>query len=177
VVIFSQWDDVLRAVSAALVADGLPASDGFGAPAAAAAAICSFKAAAASRAAAAPVALLLPMRGAAKSAAAGLNLQEASVAYLFEPSTDAGLEAQAVGRIARIGQTAAVSVVRLALEGTLEEDVLRLQRRLGSGRGGAAAEELVTGEDLAILFGIGGGGAAGGGASGSGRARVPVDGA
>ena len=44
----------------------------------------------------------------------------------------------------------------MALEGTLEMDVLRLQARLGSGRGGGAADEIVTGDDLAIvLFGIG----------------------
>ena len=45
--------------------------------------------------------------------------------------------------------------MRLALERTLEEDVLRLQERLGAGRGVGAADEMVTGDDLAILFGIG----------------------
>lgn len=54
----------------------------------------------------------------------------------------------------RIGQSKPTRVVRLMLAGTLEADVLRLQARLGQGRGGGAADELVTGEDLAILFGI-----------------------
>jgi len=103
-------------------------------------------------------------------------LTEANTVYLFDPSTSGGLEAQAVGRVARIGQTKPVRVVRLALAGSLEVDVLRLQTRLGSGRGGGAGDELVTGEDLAILFGIrtssrgfGGAVAAGGAAGPSGR--------
>ena len=153
-VIFSAWDDVLGHIAAAMQQAGLALASGFGRPAEAAAEVTRFRRLATSAAADAPVALLLPLRGAAKSAAAGVNLQEASVAYLFDPCTEAGLEAQAVGRIARIGQTAAVTVVRLLLRATLEEDVLRLQRSLGAGRGGGAGGELVTGEDLGLLFGL-----------------------
>ena len=172
-VIFSAWDDVLALISAAMLQAGLPAACGFGREAASE--VTRFRDGAASTAADAPIALLLPLRGAAKSAAAGVNLQMASVAYLFDPCTEAGLEAQAVGRIARIGQTAPVVVVRLMLRASLEEDVLRLQRSLGSGRGGGAGGELVTGEDLALLFGITGSNphAASGGANGSRAANAP----
>jgi len=150
---------VLQLIHHALNAEGIEAFAGFGKPADAARAVTGFKEAAAQRPQA-TLALLLPLRGASRSAAAGVNLQEASVAYLFEPSTSAALEAQAVGRIARIGQTQAPTVVRLCLEATLEVDVLTLRRRLGRGRDGAAADELVTGEDLALLCGISSAGAA-----------------
>lgn len=44
--------------------------------------------------------------------------------------------------------------VCLALEGTLGEDVLRLQARSDSVGVGGASDERLTGEDVAILFSL-----------------------
>ena len=154
-VVFSAWETVLAVVAEALRGRGITCAEGFAPPGMQPSAgrshaekeINKFKGGAIT-------VLLLPLRGAAKSAAAGLNLQEASVAYLFDPSTSRALEEQAVARISRIGQTAQVVVVRMCLSQTLDEDVVLLQQKLGAGRGGAAADEFVSGEDLAMLFGI-----------------------
>ena len=159
-VVFSAWEAVLATVSEALKGAGISVAEGYSPPhmsPAQGAAHCQaeinrFKG---SRSGAVPVTvLLLPLRGAVKSAAAGLNLQEASVAYLFDPSTSRALEEQAVARVCRIGQQKTVTVVRMCAQRTLDEDVVALQAKLGAGRGGAAADEFVSGEDLAMLFGI-----------------------
>jgi Ring finger domain len=154
-VVFSAWETVLAVAAKALRGRGITCAEGFAPPGMqpsagrshAAKEINKFKGGAIT-------VLLLPLRGAAKSAAAGLNLQEASVAYLYDPSTSRALEEQAVARISRIGQTKQVTVVRMCLSQTLDEDVVLLQQKLGAGRGGAAADEFVSGEDLAMLFGI-----------------------
>ena len=159
-VVFSAWEAVLAKVSEALQGAGISVAEGFSPPhmtPAQGATHCQkeinrFKG---SRSGVAPVTvLLLPLRGAVKSAAAGLNLQEATRAYLFDPSTSRALEEQAVARVCRIGQTRQVTVVRMCAQRTLDEDVLALQAKLGAGRGGAAADEFVSGEDLTMLFGI-----------------------
>ncbi|KAK9805425.1 hypothetical protein WJX73_004310 [Symbiochloris irregularis] len=60
--------------------------------------------------------------------AAGLTLTAASRVYLMEPSSNPGLEAQAVGRVHRMGQTRETRVIRLLIEGTVEELVLARQQ-------------------------------------------------
>lgn len=151
-IVFSQFEEVLDVVSAALQAAGVRSSRGYGPDAAAG--VEAFKAGALPPPARKappppppPVVLLLALRGAVRSAAAGVNLTEASVAYLFEPTTDQGLEAQAVARLARLGQTRPVTVVRLVLRGTLEEDVLRMREAAAAGsRGGAGS--IGTGDEV-----------------------------
>jgi E3 ubiquitin-protein ligase SHPRH len=64
-------------------------------------------------------ALMVPLFGGASGAggsgAAGLNLQVASVAVLLEPCLQPGIEAQAVGRICRLGQQRPTRCVRLVV--------------------------------------------------------------
>jgi len=63
--------------------------------------------------------LLVPLRTC--GGAAGLTLTVAQTAALLDPAVHASLEQQAVGRLHRIGQRRAVSVVRMQAAGTVEE--------------------------------------------------------
>ena len=70
----------------------------------------------------------------AKTCAAGLTLTHANTAVILEPSLTPGIEAQAAGRISRIGQTKAAKVIRLIVADTVEEKILEWQaRRMDSG--------------------------------------------
>jgi SNF2 family DNA or RNA helicase len=60
---------------------------------------------------------------------AGLNLTNAQHVVLLEPSMDVGMEAQAVGRVHRLGQASEVMVHRLHAVDTIEEHVNKLQER------------------------------------------------
>ena len=63
--------------------------------------------------------LLLPM----KRGAQGLNLTEAQHVLLLEPVLDPGMEAQAIKRVDRIGQTRPTCVHRFVIRDTVEENV------------------------------------------------------
>ena len=72
--------------------------------------------------------------GAGGGGAAGLTLTHANTAVILEPSLTPGIEAQAAGRISRIGQTKAAKVIRLIVADTVEEKILEWQaRRMDSG--------------------------------------------
>jgi hypothetical protein len=74
----------------------------------------------------APAALLAQI----KCASHGLNLQaRATHVYLMSPHWNPMVERQAIARVHRTGQTRAVSVARLVLEGTVDEQLLRRQAR------------------------------------------------
>jgi len=66
--------------------------------------------------------LLLPL----KTAASGLNIVEANHVLLVEPSLSAGKEAQAIGRVVRIGQTRPTCVHRFLVRRSVEEKIYAL---------------------------------------------------
>ncbi|CDW95546.1 hypothetical protein [Sporisorium scitamineum] len=68
--------------------------------------------------------ILVPFR--ASAGAAGLTLTSCDLAYLMEPALDAALEAQAVGRIHRIGQRRETTIVRVKMKDTIEDAVMRI---------------------------------------------------
>ncbi|SNX81757.1 related to SNF2 family helicase/ATPase [Melanopsichium pennsylvanicum] len=68
--------------------------------------------------------IMVPFR--ASAGAAGLTLTTCDLAYLMEPALDAALEAQAVGRIHRIGQRRETTVIRVKMKATIEEAVMRI---------------------------------------------------
>ena len=80
----------------------------------------------------------------------GLNLMNANRVVLLEPFWNPTVEAQAIGRVDRIGQKKEVVVYRLTIPHTFEDDVRTLQRRklklandaLG-GDGNMTAEEIL----------------------------------
>ena len=64
-----------------------------------------------------------------KAGGFGLNLAEADHCFLLDPWWNPAVEAQAIDRIHRIGQTRRVTVCRLVARNTIEEKVLELQAR------------------------------------------------
>jgi E3 ubiquitin-protein ligase SHPRH len=69
--------------------------------------------------------LLMPL----KRGAQGLNLTEAQHVLLLEPVLDPGLEAQAIKRVDRIGQTRATCVHRFMIRGTIEENIYKFSQK------------------------------------------------
>jgi superfamily II DNA or RNA helicase len=63
-----------------------------------------------------------------KAGGLGLNLTEAEYVFLLDPWWNPAVEAQAIDRTHRIGQTKAVFAYRLVTKDTVEEKVLELQR-------------------------------------------------
>ncbi|KAJ9476773.1 putative DNA repair protein RAD5 (putative) [Pseudozyma hubeiensis] len=68
--------------------------------------------------------ILVPFR--ASAGAAGLTLTSCNLAYLMEPALDAALEAQAIGRIHRIGQRRETTVLRVKMKDTIEDAVMHI---------------------------------------------------
>lgn len=59
----------------------------------------------------------------------GLNLTAASRVYVMEPQFNPAAEAQAVERVHRLGQTRAVHITRFIMSSSVEEAILKLQRK------------------------------------------------
>ena len=125
--VFSEWEDALRVVAAALSTNGVSVEHPQGGGQRLRDAIDRFKGCRESVAAGAvvPQVLLLPLRRGAN----GLNLTEATHVILLEPVLDPGAEAQAMKRVDRIGQTKPTFVHRFLLAGTVEENVQELSQR------------------------------------------------
>lgn len=64
-----------------------------------------------------------------KAGGVGLNLTRADTVILYDPWWNPAVEAQAIGRAHRIGQTRPVFVHRIIAEETIEEKMLALQER------------------------------------------------
>ena len=64
-----------------------------------------------------------------KAGGVGMNLTAADFVILLDPWWNPAVEDQAADRAHRIGQTRAVTVVRLVTEGTIEEKVLTLHAK------------------------------------------------
>jgi SNF2 family DNA or RNA helicase len=67
-----------------------------------------------------------------KAGGTGLNLTEADYCIILDPWWNPAIEAQAVDRIHRIGQTKKVMVYRLVAKDTLEEKVMALKAKKGA---------------------------------------------
>ena len=64
-----------------------------------------------------------------KAGGTGLNLTAADTVILYDPWWNPAIEAQAIDRAHRIGQTEPVFVYRMVAAGTIEEKILLLQQR------------------------------------------------
>ena len=93
-----------------------------------------------------------------KAGGTGLNLTAADYVFLLDPWWNPAVEAQAVDRTHRIGQTRPVVAYRLVAENTVEEKILALQeRKRGLARKIFGDEKSLIGslsaEDLRMLLG------------------------
>ncbi|MDO5067669.1 MAG: DEAD/DEAH box helicase [Propionibacteriaceae bacterium] len=92
-----------------------------------------------------------------KAGGTGLTLTEADYVFLLDPWWNPAVEAQAVDRAHRIGQSSTVMVYRMVAEGTIEEKVLALQRRKAElftslMDDGAAFNQAITADDIRELL-------------------------
>ncbi|WP_278237165.1 DEAD/DEAH box helicase [Isoptericola sp. AK164] len=116
--VFSQFPSFLRRVEARCEEAGLPTAFLDGATRDRAGAIAGFTDGAT------PVFLI-----SLKAGGFGLNLTEADHVYLLDPWWNPAVEAQAIDRTHRIGQTRPVQVTRLVAADTVEEKVMALAAR------------------------------------------------
>jgi len=117
--VFSQFTDALKVVSLALKAHEIPHVHLYGRSKDAGHAIQSFR----------ENEDIKVFLIAQKAGAQGLTLVRANHVFLLEPSIDPAIEQQAISRVHRIGQQRDVHIVRLIVGGTIEEQVLHLQKK------------------------------------------------
>jgi superfamily II DNA or RNA helicase len=91
-----------------------------------------------------------------RAAGTGLNLTTASYVVLYDPWWNPAVEAQAIDRTHRIGQTRTVNAYRLIAPGTVEEKIWELQQRKAQTIADVLGEEGFTRslskDDLEYLF-------------------------
>ena len=99
-----------------------------------------------------PCVFLLSLR----AAGTGLNLTNASYVILYDPWWNPAVEAQAIDRSHRIGQTRNVNAYRLITLGTVEEKIWELQQQKSKMIADVLGEEgfarSLTQEDIEFLF-------------------------
>src|SRR6185436_2492368 len=91
-----------------------------------------------------------------RAAGTGLNLTNASYVILYDPWWNPAVEAQAIDRSHRIGQTRTVNAYRLIAPGTVEEKIWELQQSKAQTIADVLGEEgfarSLTKTDLEYLF-------------------------
>jgi SNF2 family DNA or RNA helicase len=91
-----------------------------------------------------------------KAGGFGLNLTAASYVVLFDPWWNPAVEAQAIDRTHRIGQTSKVMAYRLLMRESIEQKIRALQKQKGALMADVLGEEKfaqsLTLDDLRFLF-------------------------
>lgn len=85
---------------------------------------------------------LLSMR----AGAVGINLTQANRVFIMEPCFNPALEAQAVGRVHRLGQTRAVEITRLIMKDSVESRMVQMLEKK-YGKAGAAEDATAANAD------------------------------
>ncbi|MDX2109458.1 MAG: DEAD/DEAH box helicase [Verrucomicrobiota bacterium] len=93
-----------------------------------------------------------------KAGGSGLNLTAASYVILYDPWWNPAVEAQAIDRTHRIGQTSTVIAYRLIARDTVEEKIRAMQKRKASLAGAIVEEETLNEvldlDDLRTVLGL-----------------------
>ncbi|KAL4795965.1 DNA repair protein rad5 [Aspergillus venezuelensis] len=102
-----------------------------------------------------PTVLLISLR----AGGVGLNLTAANNVFMMDPWWSFAIEAQAIDRVHRMGQTRDVNVTRFIVKDSIEGRMLRIQERkmgiagsLGMGGGGEEEKRRERIEELRLLF-------------------------
>lgn len=138
VLIFSEWNEVLDIFREALCKNKIPLCEGTHTcnQAAFAKIVDEFKTSKTKNV------ILLPF----KRAGAGLNLTEARHVILTEPSMKVSVEAQAVGRVHRLGQKHVTYVHRIIVDNTIEDKIVQLGNAY-RGKNGLVEDGTISVED------------------------------
>jgi Superfamily II DNA/RNA helicases, SNF2 family len=64
-----------------------------------------------------------------RSGAVGINLTQANRVFLMEPAMNPALEAQAIGRIYRLGQRKSVQVIKFVVQNSFESRLVKILKR------------------------------------------------
>lgn len=92
--------------------------------------------------------LLLPLRS--KKEYVGLDLGCCNVVYFMEPNINLSLETDALRVVIRLGQSRPVQVVRLIMNGTIEENIIRLRT---SDEDGSGDDKMAPDDSESVVFG------------------------
>ncbi|SPO36174.1 related to SNF2 family helicase/ATPase [Pseudozyma flocculosa] len=122
-VVFSHWKTMLSFIQTALLENGIGAVAFAGGSTSQSHALTSIRDDAETQV------ILVPFR--ASEGAAGLTLTCCDLAYMMEPAMDGALEAQAIGRINRIGQARTTTVIRVKMKDTIESAVIEVAEQKG----------------------------------------------
>ena len=80
-----------------------------------------------------------------KAGGTGLNLTKADMVIHYDPWWNVAAQNQAADRAHRIGQEKTVTVIQLITRGTIEENILKLQKAKAS-----LADQVVTDENVSL---------------------------
>ena len=82
-----------------------------------------------------------------RAGAVGINLTQANRVFLMEPSFNPALEAQAIGRIHRLGQKRPVEIIRFVMKNSFEERMMEfLEQKYGKSYNKTSEEASVNDE-------------------------------
>jgi superfamily II DNA or RNA helicase len=88
-----------------------------------------------------------------RAGAVGINLTQANRVFLMEPSFNPALEAQAIGRVHRLGQKRNVEIVRFVMKDSVESRILEMLEKKYGGSMASNDDDGIKKPEVASLVG------------------------
>ena len=88
-----------------------------------------------------------------RAGAVGINLTQANRVFLMEPSFNPALEAQAIGRVHRLGQKRNVEIVRFVMKDSVESRILTMLKKKHGGSMASNHDDCNKKPEVASLVG------------------------